>query len=69
MAEGGEDHYSSSDDDSDISLFDLDDDDDDNDADWGRNYLCYGRKHFQRPMQALRSCHLNLCLSLGFLVS
>ena len=55
MAEGGEDYYSSSDDDSDVSLFDLDDDDDDNDADCGRNYLCCGSKCFQRPMQALLS--------------
>lgn len=66
MAEGGEDYYSSSDDDSDDSLFDLDDDDDG--ADCGRT-LCCCRERFQRPMQALMSCHLSLCLSLGFLVT
>jgi len=49
MAEGGEEYYSSSDDDSDVSLFDLDEDDDD--ADCGRNFCC-GRKRFQRPMRA-----------------
>lgn len=32
MAEGGEEYYSSSDDDSDVSLFDLDEDDDDADC-------------------------------------
>ena len=66
MAEGGEDYYSSSDDDSDDSLFDLDDDYDG--ADCGRT-LCYCRERFQRLMQALMSCHLSLCLSLGFLVT
>lgn len=66
MAEGGEDYYSSSDDDSDDSLFDSDDDDDG--ADCGRT-LCCCRERFQRPMQALMSCHLRLCLSLGFLLT
>ena len=67
MAEGGEDYYSSSDDDSDDSLFDLHNDDDG--ADCGST-LCCCRKRFQRPMQALLSCHLSLqslFLSVGFL--
>lgn len=42
MAEGGEDYYSSSDDDSDISLFDLDDEDDV--ADCGRKLCCNAQK-------------------------
>lgn len=45
MAEGGEDYHSSSDDDSDVSLFDSDDEDE-NVADYGEELCCNAQKQF-----------------------
>lgn len=45
MAEGGEENYSSSEDDSDVSLFDSgDDDDDEKVADLGKELCCNAQK-------------------------